>query len=286
MHVRWQDALRIRFKFNSCPLADNSKCRQWHKMTDKKKLKLGIHGASPWAGRAGILVRGTSRQMTKWNFLHSLLDIRWSEYCKVKGLNQWSDPAPVALWTDVRQNCERQNKDGVVTQMSKSLVYWHCKDRIHCPEEALIHQGWTDTFVTKGVTNPVPNWPEHLLSSKRGARVVSACDGQVAGRRRRTVCRVADVGNAIVDLAGNAMSLPDLAIMKYGLYLAGANDMWEHPPIDSFEDLLNVGDAKVELDPHAMSADQKAYCAEMSIDQAELQVQHVPGDESGDSSAD
>jgi len=226
-------------------------------MTDRKKAKFHLdRGESPWMGREGIVVRGASRQMTPYNFLYTLLDVRWTEYAHVAGLNRWEDPAPINLWCDIRQNCERQKKSGTMTLMSKSVPYWFAKDRCICPEEALIHQGWTDTFQTEELTKPVPNWPEYLLPMKSKKRLPikrrGCCDAdsaQPVQKKARAVNRCPAVGTALVDLAGNAMALPDLAILKYGLYLSGDNDLFENPPYTHFGDLLNVGSASVELDP-------------------------------------
>ena len=169
----------------------------------------------PWTSRPGVTLRGIRPQTATPNFVHELLDLRYLAFMKHRKMDPMVAEVPAELVTDLRQNVSHQKKDGSVTLLPRSLLYWHAIDRVAVGEEHIILQGWPDDFHTDGLGDG----PSHGVMP----------DEQHPEKRRRIKKRM--VGPICKELAGSAFSLPDACLILYAGLLAATNSgLFERPP--------------------------------------------------------
>ena len=118
------------------------------------------------------------------------------------------------LFCDIRQQDNYQMASGNAALLSGSRIYHYKSDRCLVAEEHYYFQGWGRETVFTGVTQELGG---NAASSK-------AEDGPPAAKRRRG--KSAKYQPKIVDLAGNAMSLPDLAQLYLPLLFSLNADMF------------------------------------------------------------
>ena len=172
---------------------------------------------SPWVGRPKR-IRGCSRQGSFPNFLHNLIDCRWTELCIRRGVDVNTLNVQVNDWTDARHGADRQLKNGLVTIMSNSLPYWHYGDRTTAPIELLYHQGYGHEIDVSTLAMPVPGLSYTLEegaehSMKQGDYVFGGNVWPLHKKRKRNnMPRTLPCPNSkVANLAGQAMCLPDIA---------------------------------------------------------------------------
>ena len=209
-------------------------------MTSQARQKLGVDADyRPWISRSQIILKGCSKQQHESNFLWELLDIRWMRFVRQAGLSD-TDDAPSFLFTDARQNVNRQLRSGSMSLLTSSLPYWHAADRVAIPLECFLHNGWDQSIKLASINEPVSEWPvadEKVATSKKKQT------GPVKPRRQQTTPQDA---TATANLAANGMALPDLCLVLYTSILT-ISDLWEHAA-DWTPDPSNVHEARdVEL---------------------------------------
>ena len=191
----------------------------WKEMTKEKRNSLGVDASfCPWTDRPNIALRGYPKQANKPNFLFESLNLRWIEYCQDHNISYDTTEVPVNLFTDTRQNCQRQPRDGSIVMLSKSKIYWYQRDRCLISMEHMLHNGWSDNLKFSTLNIPVPGFKE-LLNNK-----LTEIPAVVTKKKRR---RHKQPLITIGDHAGDGMCLPDLASLMYPVLLACESDLFE-----------------------------------------------------------
>ena len=187
------------------PKADGS-AYLWQTVTKQKRKQLNAEDLSirPWTSRPTTLQRGLSRQLSYPNSLEELLDIRFMKSCNKLKVS-WDSPAPVNLWTEVRQDLNYQVAGGTISMLSGNRIYSYFKDRCLCGLEHLRFNGWGGDIVFEGVTEPV--WND----------ILEEATGNPPKRKRG---KKGENDIALAEMAGNAQGLPDLALFAIPLAYA------------------------------------------------------------------
>ena len=185
---------------------DGSPAR-WLQVTEDKRRSLGLENrdAKPWTSRPEVRLRGFSRQLVSPNFLHELVDVRLMAAFKAAGIpvTSTTDLPPKGLLVDGRQDSKFQNATGSVSLLSGSRVYMYDKDRCAIGHEHMQFNGWSLADVDMAsVVEPIR------------AEIEASLSGTAAKKRRG---KAPEVGNTLVDVAGNGQSLPDLALIAVPL---------------------------------------------------------------------
>ena len=202
----------------------------------------------PFTTMEGKRLRGLSKQMTQPNFLHELLDIRVMQD-HAKHNQAFDAPVRKSLLVDARQDCKYQMSSGSVSMLTGSRIFWFHRDRCLCPVEHMMQLGWS----------PLDVEPACCVANTMAELEAEAC-GKAAKRRRGKMPLVA---TTIVDLAGNAQALPDLAFFAIPLlYAINRPDLFAH--IVEANDLESFGvhsasDLVVGLDPDMAQAALKDF---------------------------
>ena len=142
--------------------------------------------------------------------------------------------------------------------------------------------GWPEGFSCHEITAPVPGWP--VLSSSKPVRTrrtaaasddggaVDAADSSQASappppaRPRPGYRRRREYGPACVDLAGNGMALPDLAMVLYCTLLSNDSDLWQHRVIELESLIERAAAIVVAFDPGSTLAQRRALAIALGED--------------------
>ena len=178
---------------------------------------------SPWVGRSTVQVRGCSKQLDAYNFIHTLLDNRWCGYCKSTGQDLFTAIPHEEFFTNLRRSYSHQMSKGQLVIIGCTLAYWHCEDRTATPVELLRYQGWgTDVDVSKcGL--PVPFLEKGKKKKTQVDPVEEAAqDPETARKRRRKINfkKLPCPDAKVMEMAGQAMCLPDVLSVFYCMQLA------------------------------------------------------------------
>ena len=253
------------YYFQGC---DENTDTVWKQMTKAFREGLRLDStAKPWTGRVTTQIQGASKQAMPHNFLHELVDLRWAAFAIQRKMDPFVDMPPQCLWVDLRQNLERQRRDGKLCFRSKSLPYNYSLDRCVCPEEMMLHMGYPDTFSTEDLTLKVPFWPMDCVAAsmkkKEGAYIKEQEDARVKSMSRKTL-----VGPTLVGMVGNGMSLPDCTLIMYSSLLACDLDLWPQAAPDSFSSTLpqqGAAAASVVFDPKSSLAERCAMAQNLGV---------------------
>ena len=212
----------------------------WRQQTRNKRAEYGLKPTDmPWTGRDDVVLRGCTAQADQENFIHELLNLRWSRQCKSRNLSV-SGPVPTDIFTDLRHSITHQLGSGSGVLMSGSDFYWHWADRTLCPYEYLRLQGWPDKLRLEDLCKPI--------------------DRARTAKRPRTDVRA--LATKTIDLAGNMMCIPDLAAVWYSALLSCDDGTFNKPapsPVQC-QQLLSDNNPSSHtvplLDPHDMSLEE------------------------------
>ena len=196
----------------------------------------------PWTDRCNVFVQGASKQLSRHNFMHELLNIRWKALCVARGLEDDTDQVGVDDAADVRQNNARQIKDGSVCLLTGSLVYNYRLDRTLCPKEHLRLQGWGNDINTSMLAVPVDGLS---ASSMPPSRV----HPDARKRRKKAVRQVPCPNVKIVEMAGNMMCLPDVTSVFYAAMMAVPTGVFQNGPPALARARALLSNAPIPLDP-------------------------------------
>ena len=108
---------------------------------------------------------------------------------------------------------------GQLHALSRSQPYWHYRDRVATPVELIKHQGWPDDMKVNTLADAVEGWPKELGGTLNGAK-----------RARRQPVKQTTIDSALLDMAGNMMCIPDLAMVWYSTVVSIKSDAWERDP--------------------------------------------------------
>lgn len=203
-------------------LRKDGRPRSFLAQTAAVRAALGIsRDVKPWTSRANKQFRGCSVQLSQPNFLHELLDLRWVIYQQKEGVECFEKMREVEatcdLVADIRQESGRQLTGGAATLLTGSRIYSYFLDRCLIAEEHYSVLGWGFDIQIESIAAADP--------LQRAVAACPAAPGPAAKRRRG---KAPDYQNKAVELAGNAMVLPDLASICIPLtYLLTAPDVFE-----------------------------------------------------------
>ena len=143
--------------------------------------------------------------------------------------------------------------------MTNTLPFNYVKQRTLCPRESLLHFGWDALNIkTSNLRRAIEGWPEGSRRKKSAKKaVVPTAEPELEAqatkkRRRQPQQRRSTEANLLLDLAGNAQAIPDIALMLYTAELAIDTDMWTNGPLSPAHvaELLGpLGAADCVLDP-------------------------------------
>ena len=169
-------------------------------MQKRQELGLTDRSLKPWTTKPGVSLRGASKQMSAPNFVCELLDVRVMQACKRAGVPLDRPTVEVFkhLLADIRQDLNFQLAGGQVSLLSGSRVYAYILDRCLTAPEHMMSNGWCLSDTTMDQCN---------LDVK--GTIQEGLSGVPAKRRRG---KMPTWQNLIVELAGNAQSLPELSL--------------------------------------------------------------------------
>ena len=201
------------------------------KITDAQRAKLGMTATErPWTGRPNIRLRGASRQLSARNLLYELVDLHWVEQSRKCGLPVDSESIPDALVVDIRQEIRYQLSSGGCSLLSASRIYHYRSDRCLCAAEHFRMNGWSsdgldlNCLVTDTISSLQANWEDAPKSKRKRGKQPEA-------------------SVAAIDVAGNAVSLPDFSLFGLcGLFGLNHSGLWLH-------DDLTLSDFKSPVEP-------------------------------------
>ena len=132
-HTRRKRPVGLRL-CQASPVNKEGKPWDWMQLVETRSAALNLSETDhPWVGRPNIHMRGCSRQLSEKNFIHSLADIRWAEFCVKMGMSYDQEDVPVGLFTDLRHGIDHQLRGGNLCLLGGSLAYWHARDRTCAP---------------------------------------------------------------------------------------------------------------------------------------------------------
>ena len=202
----------------------------WMQLVETRSAALNLSETDhPWVGRPNIHMRGCSRQLSEKNFIHSLADLRWAEFCVKMGMSYDQEDVPVGLFTDLRHGIDHQLRGGNVCLLGGSLAYWHARDRTCAPVELLRHQGYGHV-ITSHVAMPV----DQMKPTPAGATTEQQSTHHWAGqpkkkRAKRQPRKVPNPDAKVTALAGQAMNLADVSTIHLAMMLSINAPFWEKP---------------------------------------------------------
>ena len=85
---------------------------------------------------------GIPTQPDAYNFAWETLDLRWLEYCALKGMNPYTDSVPVDYWVDMRQANSHQLRDGGIVCLSGTRAFSGYFQRMAIPHEYFANFGY------------------------------------------------------------------------------------------------------------------------------------------------
>ena len=198
----------------------------WYTYTKKSRVELlGVPDRTikPWTSRPGVFIRGTSVQLTQPNFLHELIDCRFMRYCVRHNLNFNSAQPGQKLFCDIRHNEAFQMASGTASMLTSSRLYHYASDRCLIAEEHMYIQGWGHGIRVQDVNR----------------KVVSVYNDDGPSTKK---ARLPLYSNKVTDLAGNGMTLPDLASFLVPLiYSLECDDLFTDEEVD-WEEAFNQMD--------------------------------------------
>ena len=147
------------------------------------------------------------------------IDLRWAELCLKRGM-PFDSAAPPDVFTDISQALCRQLVDGAAVLLTSSQIYWYHGDRLLCPLEYFLHNGWPSSISFANLNEPVDGWPELPSATRLSAtnRLKQAARPPKRRRRRANITPVA------IDLAANGFCLPDVCLVMYTALLSDFTD--------------------------------------------------------------
>ena len=224
--------------------------------------------------RPGITLSGFSRQASQLNFLHETLDVRWGEICDYAGL-PLNSSALANHYCDARQDARRQISSGAAVILTNSQLYWYPEDRALVDREHMYHMGWDSDIDDSTVDDCHPSFPtKHQQRSSKGksSHVLSPPPAKkMRGTKARKMRACNHNRRSVMDLAGNAMVLPDLAAVIWPVILACEGDYFEHPP-----DMSKLKTTRAQT---LSSVDIAADTTKQDIQRAFAEEVGDPGDE-------
>ena len=176
----------------------------WQGVTKSKRTQLQQPTARPFTAKEGIRLRGLTEQLSQPNFLHELLDITVMKALAFQKL-PINAPVPKLLFCDIRQATNYQISGGKISLLSGSRVFHYASDRCLTGIEHMMFNGWGADVTYENVTE------DHC------GRILSESTG-IPPKKRRGKTPQNDL--ALVDLSGNAQSLPDLSLFAVPLVFA------------------------------------------------------------------
>ena len=207
----------------------------WVRTTDAKMAALKMEEAPhPWTEKPGVQLRGLRQQASQPNFLHRLVDLRWQLFCEKNNIDPLQVPPPDGwdVITDRTQAIGRQKVNGLVTMLTRSVLYVHTPlDRVLAMREHFMLMGWPRTVDLSQIGNNMSDEWLDLIGEDPKRRA----DGK---RRRKPPRNLENVGKQLI---GAAMALPDLCLLLLAGHLAGDNDIFErHLPNELMDDAESV----------------------------------------------
>ena len=184
----------------------------------------------PWVGRDGVELRGLRKQASPVNFLHDLLDIRFADVQRRRGI-PLEGPCPEDIVTDVRHMFGRQARSGKTTLLTKTVAYVHHRDRVLVGIEHGLQQGWDDDIDVSTVNEPLPDHVQDALDQHTGK---SPPGGELPGKKKKRSKQRRSQEVCLKEGFGNAMALPDVGLLMKISFLAQDSPMWENPVDDNF----------------------------------------------------
>lgn len=194
-------------------------------------------GTRPWTDRATVFMRGIPKQSERFSFVDELLNTRLFGFCRRFNLCPSSEDVPDQLYADIRQASTRQLPNGNVTLLARSRIYSFRRERLEHSLEHMFMHGWPDSLQgleTLGHKHPafVAAEEERNPDKKKKKKVkkeIPADEGDTLhtlhkaapSKRNRNTTQHKQYSTKLIDLAGNAVSLPDVAMVIYAQHLCG-----------------------------------------------------------------
>ena len=116
------------------------------RLTAARRVTLGVpdRETRPWTSRSSTRLRGLSKQLSPVNFCHELLDLRFVDSCRRRGITELDTASPPEeLLVDARQECGYQLAGGSTTLLSGSRIYSYALDRCFSFPEHMQFNGWS-----------------------------------------------------------------------------------------------------------------------------------------------
>ena len=207
----------------------------------------------PWVDRSDTRLRGLVPQKKRVNFSHETLDVNWANFTIPKQL-PFDAPVPAKVATDVRQDWRHQMRHGRLVLLSGSRPFPPARHRTDTAQECFYNIGWGDVKLS-GVEKRIPEIehriPKNLqVRLNRGFKRKNTLPMQLSPTKEKRNARVRDTAaarrqeavavckseakymNKAIAIAGNGMSLPDLASIFLPVILTFPNDehssLFEH----------------------------------------------------------
>ena len=219
----------------------------WVKETACKRNAFNIpdRRIKPFTSRAGVHARGLPRQTKQPNFQDELLDIRVAEHAHRHG-KPLDCQLPFDFWTDMRQSAYRNLTDGRFNLVGNSRAFNHFLDRSLCAKEYGYQMGWGSHMRLSDVHKPLTELEQAGLSfadprkmnkkakpkvvcrkrkvvspvkRKRKPKASRAVSAALSSTSRQTKDRPQAFCPKAVEMFGNGMALPDLALVWYCSWL-------------------------------------------------------------------
>ena len=194
---------------------------RWQAKADSKRASLQLEDQLfPWTGRKEVKLSGVPKVLAAQRTSYTeAIDLRWAELCLKRGMHLDS-AAPPDVFTDISQAIDRQLVDGGAGMLTSSQIYWYQGDRLLCPLEYFLHNGWPSSISLANVNEPVCGWPELPSTTRLSATNRLKQAARPPKRRRRRV----NIAPVAIDLAANGFCLPDVCLVMYTSLLSVLTD--------------------------------------------------------------
>ena len=215
----------------------NGQLRKWIDLSRRLRLRLGMQPDSrPWTDRASVIMRGIPRQSEKYSFVDELLNTRWAGWCKRNGISEDTDAIPDQIYADIRQASTRQLVDGRVTLLSRSKIYHFKSERVLESLETMFLHGWPDSLHLGTLGDKHEAFEEaeaqrtgkvNKITQKKMAATARGAPAPPQRKRNRNTTQYQKYGTKLTDLAGNAVSLADMALLTYSQALCSNSNCFK-----------------------------------------------------------